>query len=315
MTPSRKKSSVSSDGKQITITDEYDPDYYEVVDISSGELDPEVAITLANQALDYGSKNLSSSNRKVKNFQDVSDSYLKLKVAVNAAQTEIARAKSEGRKANFIAIDNAITTVFIKMLDPGSVVREQEYARLLQDMGITERWIGRIGNAIRGGYLTESSRQAVLDMAQKMMVASELGYMKESIKHYGQIKSLGEAVGEGLGEKYAHLATGIEYVLSDGTTFDFKNSSFEELNQLRKERTAMLMKGDFGDKVVPSTITKMPLKRVAKWVISGIWLNLVMTKPICFLILYLAAMARQILSLTCQAGCRIILGETTDAAE
>lgn len=248
MTPSRKKSSVSSDGKQITITDEYDPEYYEVVDISSGELDPEVAITLANQALDYGSKNLSSSNRKVKNFQDVSDSYLKLKVAVNAAQTEIARAKSEGRKANFIAIDNAITTVFIKMLDPGSVVREQEYARLLQDMGITERWIGRIGNAIRGGYLTESSRQAVLDMAQKMMVASELGYMKESIKHYGQIKSLGEAVGEGLGEKYAHLATGIEYVLSDGTTFDFKNSSFEDLNQLRKERTAMLMKGDFGDK-------------------------------------------------------------------
>ena len=115
-------------------------------------------------------------------------------------------------------------------------------------MGITERWIGRIGNAIRGGYLTESSRQAVLDMAQKMMVASELGYMKESIKHYGQIKSLGEAVGEGLGEKYAHLATGIEYVLSDGTTFDFKNSSFEDLNQLRKERTAMLMKGDFGDK-------------------------------------------------------------------
>ena len=63
-----------------------------------------------------------------------------------------------------------------------------------------------------------------------------------------QIKSLGEAVGEGLGEKYAHLATGIEYVLSDGTTFDFKNSSFEDLNQLRKERTAMLMKGDFGDK-------------------------------------------------------------------
>ena len=243
---SRKKTSLTSDGDQLVITDAFDPGSYELVDISDG-LDPQVAIDLANNAVDYGNKVLGSSNRTVKNFQDVEDAYVKLKVSVNAAKTEIDKAKREGRKASFVAIDNAITTVFIKMLDPGSVVREQEYKRLLADMGITERWIGRIGNAIRGGYLTETSRDAVMGMAEKLMLASELNYMKEYVKHYGRNRELGDVIKKGEGEKYAHLATGIEFSLSDGTVFDFKGMTYEQLDALRKAKTKELLPatGDF----------------------------------------------------------------------
>lgn len=82
-----------------------------------------------------------------------------------------------GGKANnrsLIAIDQALITLYNKMMDPTSVVRESEYARTPQDAALLNRLEGTYGRVIQGGQaLKDEDRAAIYEMAMKFAEASQ----------------------------------------------------------------------------------------------------------------------------------------------
>lgn len=69
---------------------------------------------------------------------------------------------------NLIAVDQALITLFNKMMDPTSVVRESEYARTPGDMAMMSRAKGAVAKVVEGGAgLTDPEREAIFEMANK----------------------------------------------------------------------------------------------------------------------------------------------------
>lgn len=70
---------------------------------------------------------------------------------------------------SFVAIDQALITSFNKLLDPGSVVRESEFARTAKSLGFSSRLIGSIDKLSKGGAgLTGQDREALVTMAKEL---------------------------------------------------------------------------------------------------------------------------------------------------
>lgn len=109
----------------------------------------------------------------VKDYRDIVSRHSAMKEAVDEAT----------KTKNFVAVDQAIITLFNKMTDPQSVVRESEYARTPSDMGIVNRVKGKISKIMSGGAgLTDDERNALLSMAERFKSAYEKtyrGYEKE----------------------------------------------------------------------------------------------------------------------------------------
>ena len=228
LTPSDPRIQFDVKNGLAILTDEADPRKkggYEVVKLMTPDgrmLDRESAGSAVSMAMMQGRSYLQSSNRTIRNHIDIATNYQSLRTALQMARDETERAKRDGDKPNYVAIDQTITTTFIKMLDPGSVVREQEYKRLLEDMGLTEQWIGKIGNLSHGGYLSPNSREAVARMGAMLMKASELNRLRHYISVYGQVADASAKLTGTDGEEFAHLATGRGFNLSDGTRINFK---------------------------------------------------------------------------------------------
>lgn len=72
--------------------------------------------------------------------------------------------------------DLALIFSYMKMLDPGSVVREGEFANAQNAAGIPERVQAMYNNAINGERLTETTRADFLDRADKIYSAAERDY-------------------------------------------------------------------------------------------------------------------------------------------
>lgn len=69
-----------------------------------------------------------------------------------------------------LAADQALVTAFNKMLDPGSVVRESEYARTPEGQAIIQRAIGVVQQFMKGGTaLTEQGRTEIKLMAEDLL--------------------------------------------------------------------------------------------------------------------------------------------------
>ena len=227
LTPSDPKIRFDLTNGVAYLTDEADPrkkGKFEIVElgVGAGRLDPKVAGLAVSTALMQGRSYLQSSNGTIRNHIDIATNYQSLQTALQMARNERDRVDRDGGKPNYVAIDQTITTTFIKMLDPGSVVREQEYLRLLKDMGLTEQWIGRFGNLAHGGYLSPESREAVGRMGTMLMRASELNRLRHYIETYGQVVDATAKMTGADGEGFGHLATGRGFTLSDGTRVDFK---------------------------------------------------------------------------------------------
>jgi len=242
-TPSDPKAHVNSSKNEIVIVDKYklrnDPERVDVITYQGGQ-DPEVRMKVVGGLISYKKTILTSSNRLVKGYGEISSAYGVLKAAVQDAALEKQRAKHQGRDPIFTAYDQTITTLFIKMLDPGSVVREQEYKRLLYDMGLTQQFVAKVGNLVHGGNLTPAVRSSVLRMADRIMQVTELRYLRELIGHH--------LIGEGMAfedeetpsnQRMAHLITGGSLGLSNGDEFIFKGKRNSELvaryNQMEKD--------------------------------------------------------------------------------
>jgi len=111
---------------------------------------------------------------EVKNYVDIRQKY----DVMNEALKESRSTK------NFVATDQAIITLYNKMTDPQSVVRESEYARTANDLALWRKLKGKIEKWQGGGAgLTQGDREAVFKMAGKFLQASQTKY-KERFKEY-----------------------------------------------------------------------------------------------------------------------------------
>lgn len=79
-----------------------------------------------------------------------------------------------GDMNNVVALDQALITMYNKLTDPQSVVRESEYARTPQNLPIVNRISGAIEKLKKGGAgLTNDDRQALVQGAK--VIAEERG--------------------------------------------------------------------------------------------------------------------------------------------
>lgn len=106
------------------------------------------------------------------------------------AKRAVKALQSQG-KSN-VAVDQTIITVFNKMLDPASVVRESEYARTPQDLSLLSRIKGKWDKIQRGGAgLDSSEREALARMVTNFSdIASQqyndqVTYYSDLAKRYG----------------------------------------------------------------------------------------------------------------------------------
>jgi len=76
---------------------------------------------------------------------------------------------------NFVAVDQALITLFNKMTDPESVVRESEYLRTAHDIATWRKVEGKVRKMLAGGAgLTQSDREALVFMGGKFLGASKI---------------------------------------------------------------------------------------------------------------------------------------------
>ena len=117
-----------------------------------------------------------SSLPEVKTFIEVSSQVARLDEAVKESKTS----------DSLIAVDQALITIFNKMLDPESVVRESEYARSPQDQAIMSRLKGKADRLLSGGVgLTPIERDALARMARRFGEISKKQF-KEQSRFFGK---------------------------------------------------------------------------------------------------------------------------------
>lgn len=117
------------------------------------------------------------TNPYIKGYQEVSTKYSVMQKALKESQTS----------KNLIAVDQALITLFNKMTDPESVVRESEYVRTPQDMAMYNRIQGKIDKLRTGGAgLTPDERNALVRMGQNFMETYQGNY-DQTISDYKEL--------------------------------------------------------------------------------------------------------------------------------
>lgn len=98
-----------------------------------------------------------------------------------------------GRKRSLVAIDQAIIMIFNKLLDPGSVVRESEFARTPRAAALAEQVKGWIPKLQQGGVgLTDSDRLAIVKASRLIKAAAEDGYANVLKDKFGLMQQQAE---------------------------------------------------------------------------------------------------------------------------
>jgi len=105
----------------------------------------------------------------------------------------IDKALIEAQKSgNKVAADQALITLFNKMTDPNSVVRESEYARTPENLSFVNKMRGKIAKMATGGAgLTNSDRQAIVNMAKQMQGAYQDVFDKTADEYAGYARGYG----------------------------------------------------------------------------------------------------------------------------
>lgn len=100
------------------------------------------------------------------NRPEVKD-FVTVNTNVNAMDSLLNMALAEKTKENYVAIDQGLITMYNKLTDPQSVVRESEYARTPENLPIVNRIQGAIGKIKAGGAgLTDEDRKALVEGAK-----------------------------------------------------------------------------------------------------------------------------------------------------
>lgn len=102
-----------------------------------------------------------NKNQTIKDSREIKTRFSLMETALNDFKT--------GEQETAVAVDQALITVYNKMLDPSSVVRESEYARTPQDLSLISRIEGQTAKQfITGGAgLTPEVREDLVKMARR----------------------------------------------------------------------------------------------------------------------------------------------------
>jgi len=147
------------------------------------------------------------SNEQIDNEAKVRGEYtgqLKDFVNVRDAFGRVAAAAEDPSAAG----DLALIFNYMKMLDPGSVVREQEFANAQNAAGVPERIRAAYNNAIKGERLTDNTRADFLDRAGRLF-STQLDSANKTCEVYG-----------GLADQYGFARDRVTPDLSLGVTSD-----------------------------------------------------------------------------------------------
>jgi len=109
------------------------------------------------------------------------------------AQTQRAvKALAEQGKGSNVAVDQSIITIFNKMLDPASVVRESEYARTPQDLSVLSRIKGKWDKIQKGGAGLDATERAALQrMVDNFSVIASQQYNNRVGEYKGLARDYG----------------------------------------------------------------------------------------------------------------------------
>jgi hypothetical protein len=125
----------------------------------------------------HGIRNEMKGNPNIKDYQELGNKYRIME-----------QAYEESKKSNnFVAVDQALITLFNKMTDPNSVVRESEYARTSNDLAFINRVKGKAMKILEGGAgLTPDERKELYKMGKRFKNSYERNY-DDTVKSYGDL--------------------------------------------------------------------------------------------------------------------------------
>mgnify|MGYP003641757255 CR=1 FL=1 len=124
----------------------------------------------ATDKMDMEGKLRSEVLARGKEFEKVDDAYSRIKAsAVNPSP----------------AGDLALIFNYMKVLDPGSTVREGEFANAQNAGGIDEKTVGLYNNIVNGKRLSESQRQDFVDRGGRLYEASQTKNNSLQVRYKG----------------------------------------------------------------------------------------------------------------------------------
>jgi len=120
----------------------------------------------AGLRLDDSNRKFAASLRKeFNNLPDVKETNEALP-KINSMRKAMEEAKTTN---NYVAVDQALISLYNKLTDPTSVVRESEYARTAENLPVLNAIKGKMQKVVKGGAgLTSSDRAALMQMAELM---------------------------------------------------------------------------------------------------------------------------------------------------
>lgn len=120
------------------------------------------------------------------NRQEVKD-FITVNTNVKAMEGLLNQALSNPNKQNMVAIDQGIITMYNKLTDPQSVVRESEYARTPENLPTVNRIVGAIQKVQAGGAgLTDDDRKALVEGA-KIILKERGGQYNTTLQEYNDL--------------------------------------------------------------------------------------------------------------------------------
>lgn len=117
---------------------------------------------------------------EVKDYQEISTQVQKMDALA-------AEARKTGNK---VGIDQAIISVFNKVNDPGSVVRESEYARTPENLPMVNRIVGAVSKWKQGGAGMTSDDRDALVLAAKIIANTVGQKFNEQKRQYNELATL-----------------------------------------------------------------------------------------------------------------------------
>lgn len=121
-----------------------------------------------------------NSDSRLKSFIQMEQASQGMTTIWNEYQSNPESKKSKG------ALDQALITLYNKLLDPSSVVREAEYARTPENMAYIQNLEGKVERFKSGGAgLKDEYRQELVDAASTLMKAAE-SRIGEVVKDYSE---------------------------------------------------------------------------------------------------------------------------------
>ena len=179
-----------------------------------GNIEADTKLKLANAAkLAAESEGKLAGPDKSKLELDLSDDFEKRVKSVRANIDQVAKIE-QAAADDTGAGDLALIFAFMKMLDPGSVVRESEYARAAEAQGLFRK-MGELYNKIQDGrFLAPNARKMFAKLAKKLINhsmaygSSQFQLTSERVKNYNL--NMNNVLSKGDQRAFGQIA--IEYV-------------------------------------------------------------------------------------------------------